>query len=78
MVELNEQYLTQRNEILRLKRMREELRPACDRDELIEKALVERQLAYFLIPFRQPVLAIPSKLRRQLANRFYSGDGSSG
>jgi len=32
--------------------------------------LVERQLAYFLIPFRQAVLAIPTKLRRQLGERF--------
>jgi hypothetical protein len=40
------------------------------RDELVEKALVERQLAYFLIPFRQAVLAIPSKLKRQLGEPF--------
>jgi hypothetical protein len=33
----------------------EETKLAYDRDELIEKALVERQLAHFLIPFRQAV-----------------------
>jgi hypothetical protein len=40
------------------------------RDELIEKRLVTRQLAYVLIPFRQAVAAIPSKMRRQLGEPF--------
>jgi len=33
---------------------------ACDRDQLIERKLVERQLAYLAIPLRQKILGIPS------------------
>ena len=43
---------------------------ACDRDELIPKALVVQQLAYLVIPMRQAMLAIPSELRRQLGPDF--------
>jgi hypothetical protein len=42
---------------------------ACDRDQLIERRLIERQLAYLAIPLRQKILGIPSKL----GNHF--GDG---
>jgi hypothetical protein len=35
---------------------------ARDRDQLIERGLVERQLAYLMIPLRQKILGIPSKL----------------
>jgi hypothetical protein len=55
---------------MKLKRQAAEIELARTRDELIEKALVARQLAYFLIPFRQAVAAIPSKLRRALGERF--------
>jgi hypothetical protein len=36
---------------------------ARERDELIEKELVLRQLAFIMIAFRQAVLALPGKLR---------------
>ena len=46
-------YLRERNAAMKLKRQTAEIELARTRDELIEKALVERQLAYVLIPFRQ-------------------------
>jgi hypothetical protein len=63
-------YLRERNAAMKLKRQTAEIELARTRDELIEKALVERQLAYVLIPFRQAVAAIPSRLRRALGDRF--------
>jgi len=65
-VKLGEEYLRRRNRILAIKEKQAAMELAFARGELIEKALVERQLAYFLSPFRQAVLSIPSKLRRQL------------
>src|SRR5262245_34999884 len=58
--------LRERNAAMRLKRQAAEIELARARDELIEKRLVTRQLAYVLIPFHQAVAAIPSKMRRQL------------
>ncbi|HXB10678.1 MAG TPA: hypothetical protein VNZ45_01725 [Bacteroidia bacterium] len=39
------------------------------RDALIERALVEKQLAYFVIAIRQKVLAIPNGYARQLLHK---------
>jgi hypothetical protein len=47
-----------------------EIELAVARDELVEKALVTRQLSYFLIPFRQAALAIPHKLRQKIGESF--------
>jgi hypothetical protein len=43
---------------------------ARERDDLIEKALVTRQLAFILIAFRQSVLAWPGKLRATIGQEF--------
>jgi hypothetical protein len=69
-VQLNEEYLRKRNMILDLKYKREAMELAVARGQLIEKALVEHQLAYLLIPMRQALLALPGKLRRKLGERF--------
>jgi len=69
-VQLNEEYLRKRNKILDLKYKREAMELAAARGQLIEKALVEHQLAYLLIPMRQALLALPGKLRRKLGERF--------
>ena len=69
-VKLNEEYLRKRNKILDLKYKREAMELAAARGQLIEKALVEHQLAYLLIPMRQALLALPGKLRRKLGERF--------
>jgi len=69
-VALGEEYLRRRNRILAIKEKREAMELALVRDELVEKALVERQLAYFTIPFRQAVLSIPTKLRLKLGDAF--------
>jgi hypothetical protein len=64
--ELQEQssiYLRERNKQMRAKRLRAEMELAFDRNQLIEKALVEKQLAYLLIGMRQKILALPGKLR---------------
>jgi hypothetical protein len=65
-VRLNEKYLTKRNKILDLKYKREAMNLALDRDRLIEKRLVERQLSYLVIAMRQKLLAIPGKLWSRL------------
>jgi hypothetical protein len=65
-----EKYLQERNQAMKLKRQREEINLAVTRDVLIERALVVRQLAYFLIAFRQAVLAIPTKLRSEIGGEF--------
>ena len=54
---------------MRLKRMREEMLLAQARDELIEKALVERQLTYILVSMRQKLLALPLKIGNRFGNR---------
>jgi hypothetical protein len=65
-VRLNEEYLTKRNKILDLKYKREAMNLAFDRDRLIERRLVERQLSYLVIAMRQKLLAIPGKLYSRL------------
>jgi len=42
---------------------------AHDRDQLIERGLVEHRLAYLMIPLRQKILGIPSKLGNHFGNR---------
>jgi hypothetical protein len=58
-------YLRERNKQMRAKRLRAEMELAFDRNQLIEKALVEKQLAYMLIGMRQKMLALPEKMRVQ-------------
>ena len=63
---LGEIYLRRRNMMTKLKIFREALALGIARDELIRKDLVEHQLSCMLVPMRQKLLAIPSKI----GNRF--------
>jgi hypothetical protein len=59
--ELQEQssiYLRERNAQMKAKRLVAEMELACKRNQLIEKSLVERQLAWLLVSMRQ--IAAPS------------------
>jgi hypothetical protein len=69
-VKLGEQYLRERNKQMRAKRLRAEMELAVSRDELIEKELVLRQMAFIMIAFRQSVLAWPGKLRAAIGPEF--------
>ena len=75
-VRLNEEYLTKRNKILDLKYKREALALAVDRDQLIEKRSVERQLSYLVIAMRQKLLAIPGKLYSRLGNERFAREAA--
>ena len=59
-------YLRERNGQMRVKRLTAEIELALVRGRLIEKRLVERQLAYLLVSMRQKLLAIPAKLYSRL------------
>ena len=59
-------YLRERNKAMRLKRMREEMLLAKERGRLIERRLVERQLAYFLIAIRQKLMGLSARLYSRL------------
>ena len=61
--ELSAEYLTERNAAMRSKRLKADMELASARGELIEKRLVERQLAFLLIAFRQALLRLPIQLR---------------
>lgn len=52
--------------MMRLKRMREQMLLAKERDQLIEKELAIKQLSYLMISMRQKLLAIAPKV----GNRF--------
>jgi len=65
---LGEEYLRKRNALLDLKYKREAMLLARDRDQLIERELVLHQLAYLMIPLRQKILGIPSKLGNRFGN----------
>src|SRR6516165_7594029 len=68
-IDLDEQssiYLVERNQAMRLKRMREEMLLARERDQLIEKELALKQLSYLMVSMRQKLLAIPGKLYSRL------------
>jgi len=69
-VRLNEEYLIKRNKILDLKYKREAMELARDRDELIERALVIRQLTYMMINTRQRLLALPGAMRTRFGEAF--------
>jgi hypothetical protein len=66
---LGEEYLRKRNALLDLKYKREAMLLARDRDQLIERELVLHQLAYLMIPLRQKILGIPSKLGNHFGDR---------
>jgi hypothetical protein len=71
-IDLNEQssiYLKERNEMMRLKRMREEMLLAKDRGQLIEREHAIKQLSYLAIVSRQQLLAVPSKIGHHFGDR---------
>jgi hypothetical protein len=62
-------YLRERNQQMRLKRMREEIELAVTRDQLIEKALAAKQLGYLLVAIRQKLLALPLSIGNRFGDR---------
>jgi hypothetical protein len=71
-IDLQEQssiYLQERNQMMRLKRMREEMLLAKERDLLIEKELAIKQLSYLMIAMRQKLLALPLNIGNHFGDR---------
>ena len=71
-VDLQEQssiYLVERNQMMRLKRMREEMLLAKERDLLIEKGLAIKQLSYLMIVTRQRLLRLPLAIGQHFGDR---------
>src|SRR6516164_8595896 len=66
---LGEEYLRKPIALLDLKYKREAMLLARDRAQLIERESVLHQLAYLMIPLRQKILGIPSKLCNRFGNR---------
>jgi hypothetical protein len=62
---MGEEYLRRRNRILAIKEKREAMLLAVERDELVERELVIRQLSYFVIAIRQKLLALPAAMVRR-------------
>ena len=71
-VDLDEQssiYLVERNQAMRLKRMREEMLLAKERNQLIERELAIKQLSYLMIAMRQKLLALPLNIGNRFGDR---------
>ena len=71
-IDLQEQssiYLQERNQMMRLKRMREEMLLAKERNQLIEKELAIKQLSYLMIAMRQKLLALPLNIGNHFGHR---------
>jgi hypothetical protein len=71
-VDLDEQssiYLVERNQLMRLKRLREEMLLAKERDQLIERELAIKQLSYLMIGMRQKLLAFPVNIGNHFGDR---------
>jgi hypothetical protein len=71
-VDLNEQssiYLQERNEMMRLKRMREEMLLAKEWDQLIERQFAIKQLSYLMIAMRQKLLSVPLNIGNHFGDR---------
>src|SRR6516164_1445264 len=71
-IDLQEQssiYLQERNQMMRLKRLREEMLLAKERDQLIEKELAIKQLSYLMITIRQKLLALPLNIGNHFGDR---------
>jgi len=67
--ELSSIYLHERNLAMRLKRMREEMLLAKERDQLIEKELAIKQLSYLMIVTRQRLLRLPLAIGQRFGDR---------
>jgi hypothetical protein len=71
-IDLQEQssiHLQERNQMMRLKRMREEMLLAKERNQLIEKELAIKQLSYLMIAMRQKLLALPLNIGNHFGDR---------
>ena len=55
-------YLAERNQMMRLRRKREGMRLAVERDQLIEKELCIKQLSFLVIETRQKLLTMPQRV----------------
>jgi len=55
--------------MMRLKRMREEMLLAKERDQLIERELAIKQLSYLMIAMRQKLLALPFNIGNRFGDR---------
>jgi hypothetical protein len=62
-------YLAERNKAMRLRRHREEMRLALERNQLIERELVHKQLAFLMIEMRQKLLALPQRVGARFKSR---------
>ena len=67
--ELSSIYLKERNLAMRLKRMREEMLLAKERDQLIQMELAIKQLSYLMITMRQKLLALPLSIGNRFGDR---------
>jgi hypothetical protein len=67
--QLSSQYLRERNAQMKAKRLVAEMELAFKRNQLIEKSLVERQLAWLLVSMRQSLLSLPVKIANHFGNR---------
>jgi len=67
--ELSRQYLLERNVAMHTKNLRSQMELALQREQLIEKSLVNRQAAFLFVAMRQKVLSVPRTLARRCANR---------
>src|SRR5215469_11949400 len=71
-IDLQEQssiYLRERNQAMRLKRMREEMLLAKERGQLIERELAIKQLSYLVIAIRQRLLSLPLNIGNRFGDR---------
>jgi hypothetical protein len=71
-IDLQEQssiYLRERNQAMRLKRMRKEMLLAKERGQLIERGLAIKQLSYLAIAMRQRLLALPLNIGNHFDDR---------
>jgi hypothetical protein len=65
---LSREYLEIRNRQMHAKALTAEMVLARNRDELIEKKLVEKQVAYLLVALRERILAVPQAYARRIVN----------
>ena len=71
-IDLQEQssiYLRERNQAMRLKRMRKEMLLAKERGQLIERGLAIKQHSYLAIAMRQRLLALPLNIGNHFDDR---------
>ena len=63
---MEQELTTEKTEALRATRFHRQLLLAKARGQLIEKALVKKQLGFLLVGFRQKILSLPHSYRRKM------------